>query len=400
MHNLTKVKLFRILLCFTYPLAVLFVYPFVMLKKRHTGKLFFFFDRYVIGGAQRVHIDILHSVKDEPKQVYFTRLSPNDVLKKEFYNIPFSENRDIHFWCDNLLFRLFTVHYYAFYINQHKRAHVFSSNSTFFYDMLFFLKKDVIKTELLHNFTMGKRGMEYFGLGNYQYLDNRMVIDKATKHNIINQYKEYGVPKKYNTRVHLIEPGVMIPENVEKPTGLPLKVLYAGRGGAQKRIPLLDAIASYFIKQKMPVEFHFAGSMMDELSAFVKEHSVIHGEISRQEDMYQLYKNTDVILMTSAYEGFPMLIKEGMACGCIPVVTALDGNRSHLADGENALLLKEPEKEQQVIANGIAAINRLSTDSSLRIRLSKSAYAYSTIHFNKEQFTRFYREFLLVEPFS
>lgn len=101
------------------------------------------------------------SINEVPKQVYFTRKSDNDSLKQEFYTLRNSNSEDIHIWCDYLLFRLFTVHYFAFYINRHDHVHVFSSNSTFFYDMLPFLKNHVVKTELLHNFTFGKKGMEF-----------------------------------------------------------------------------------------------------------------------------------------------------------------------------------------------------------------------------------------------
>ena len=44
----------------TYPMAIVFVYPFVLMKKKNSSGYFFFFDRYVIGGAQKVHIDILN----------------------------------------------------------------------------------------------------------------------------------------------------------------------------------------------------------------------------------------------------------------------------------------------------------------------------------------------------
>src|ERR1700730_9277936 len=112
MHNLKKIKIFRILLWITYPFAGLFIYPFALLKKKNKSQLFFFFDRYEIGGAQRVHLDILESVKDIQKQVYFTRKSLNDKLKQAFYSIPNSQNADIHFWSNNLILRLFSVHFF------------------------------------------------------------------------------------------------------------------------------------------------------------------------------------------------------------------------------------------------------------------------------------------------
>lgn len=393
MHNLTKIKIFRILLWISYPISLLLIYPFAMLRKKNSSHIFFFLDRYALGGAQRIHIDILNAIKDVHKQLYFTRFSPNDFFKNEFYSIPNTEAADIHIWCDNLLFRLFTVHYWAFYVNRHKRAHVFSSNSTFFYDMLPFLKKHVIKTELLHNFTHGKNGMEFFGLANYKLLNYRIVYDNYTLSNIKKQYLKYSVPDTYLDKILFIEPGVEMPATFHKNYQPPLNILYAGRGGPQKRINLLDCIAKHCIKKNLPVKFHFAGTMADELSEYVKQHSVLHGEISDQDKMAQLYRQSHILLMTSAYEGFPMFIKEGMANGCIPVVTALEGNKTHLRDNENSLLIENPTDEAYVVEEGINKLTKLINDSEMLVRLSHSAHQYAISHFTRERFIQQYRRF-------
>lgn len=99
--------------------------------------------------------------------------------------------------------------------------------------------------------------------------------------------------------------------------------------------------------------------------------------------------------MTSAYEGFPMFIKEGMACGCVPVVTALEGNKMHLTSGANCLLINAVENEQQVVALGVEQIKKLIHDLHLLQQLSENAYEYATTHFSKEKFNKEYRELLL-----
>ena len=393
MHNLTKIKIFRVLLWITYPVSWLIMYPASLLKKKNPGHLFFFFDRYCIGGAQRVHLDILNSIRNQPKQLYFTRHSPDAVFKKDFYEIPATDSRDIHVWCDNLLFRLFTVHYYAFYINRHSAAHIFSSNSTFFYDLLPFLKKRVVCTELLHNFTYGKKGFEFFGLANYARLQNRVVVDAATRANIKQQYAVYGIDATFADRILLIEPGVNIPPDpFNKNYETPLQVLYAGRGGAQKRVWLVSRIADYFIGEKLPVQFHFAGPVQAELSRLTRRHSVIHGEV-KGNGMAALYAQCQALILTSAYEGFPMVIKEAMAYGCVPVVTALEGNKTHLKNGRNALLIEAITDEAAVVQQGIEQIRTL-TDTARLQELSAAARAYAQKHFSKDAFMQAYRQLL------
>ena len=394
MHNLTKIKIFRVLLRITYPFALVFLYPFAVLKKRNPSGLFFFLDRYSIGGAQRIHIDILHATEEQYKKVYFTRFSPNDKMKAAFEGIPNTDVSDIHTWCDNLLFRLFSVHFYAFYLNRHKSIKVLGSNSTFFYDVLPFLASHVHKIELLHNFTFGKRGMEFFGLANHPYLDTRIVYDSFTLSNIKKQYAEFKIDPLYLDKIAFIEPGVDIPARLTKEYSSPVKVLYAGRGGPQKRIHLINKIAQRCTSGNLPVEFHFAGTMTAELSDTVKENAIIHGEVSNKADMDNLYQSAHIILLTSAYEGFPMVIKEGMAFGCVPVVTALPGNLMHLQTGQNALLIEAIEDEEEVVRSGTALIGKLAGDPVLLQKLSAQAYEYASQKFTKSIFIKEYRKLL------
>jgi glycosyltransferase involved in cell wall biosynthesis len=398
MHNLTKIKIFRCLLWITYPVSVIFIYPFALLRKKNPSHLFFFFDRYAIGGAQKIHLDILKSVENVPKMIFFTRKSPNDGLKDAFYSVPNTINYDIHTWCDYLLFRLFSVHYYSFYLNRHKRVHVLSSNSTVFYDMLPFLGTHIHKTELLHNFSYGKKGMEFFGLANYRLLDTRIVYDNFTLSNIHNQYAEYRVPAAYNEKILFIQPGVEIPGVLPLKTNPPLNILYAGRGGPQKRVWLINRIARHFLQEVSPVLFHFAGPLTGEVDPDIASASQVYGEIRTKEEMNRLYSLSHIIILTSAYEGFPMVIKEGMAYGCVPLVTALEGNKMHLKNNFNSILIDEFENEDALVKQAIIEINRLiAGDSKLR-QLSLTAYEYAVKHFDKNQFLKAYREFLMNTP--
>jgi glycosyltransferase involved in cell wall biosynthesis len=395
MHNITKIKLFRILLRITYLPALLFLYPAALLRKKSPSGLFFFFDRFSMGGAQRIHLDILKAIPEMNKQVFFTRFSPNISFKTEFFTIPNAENRDIHIWCDYLLFRLFSVHYYCFYLNRHKSAHVFGANSTFFYDMLPFLRSEIIRTELLHNFTFGKKGMEFFGLKNYRFLTHRIIYDYYTRENIVKQYAEFRIDPTYLERLRFIEPGVDIPAEKVKTFETPLKLVSAGRGGPQKRIWLLNRIAEYCIDTVLPVQFHFAGTLIPELSEKVKSHSIIHGEISDPVKMASLLSESDIAVLTSGYEGFPMFIKESMANGCIPLVTALPGNLTHLKDGYNCLLIHEIRDENGLVQESIVKIKMLIANRDLCKQLSREAYQYASIHFSRQSFNKSYRELLL-----
>ena len=240
--------------------------------------------------------------------------------------------------------------------------------------------------------------MEFFGLINYRLLTNRIVYDYYTKENIEKQYAGRHIDLSYLQRILFIEPGVDIPPEKKKSFDGPLKIICAGRGGPQKRIWLVNRIAEYFIDQNLPVSFHFAGTLIDELSEKVKTAMVTHGEISDPVKMGNLLFESDIALLTSLYEGFPMFIKESMAHGCIPVVTALSGNRMHLKDRSNSLLIQEITDEDQVVQQAIENILELAGDKNLCIRVSGEAYRYAKNYFNRAEFNKSYRDLLIPQP--
>jgi glycosyltransferase involved in cell wall biosynthesis len=394
MHNITKIKLFRIVLRITYLPSLIFLYPIVVFRKKPSSGLLFFFDRFSLGGAQRVHLDILKSVESIEKTVFFTRKSPDNTFKKEFENINHTSIHFIEKYCSYFIVRIFSVHYYSFVINLSPNARVLSSNSTFFYDMLPYIRKEVTTIELLHNFSFGKEGMEYFGLMNYRNLSWRLVIDEATRENIINQYKEFHVPVRFNERIRTIEFGVDIPAQIPEKSEHPLKIFYAGRGGPQKRIPLMNAIALHFIKSKKTVQFYFAGTFGNELTEEVRRNSICYGPISDKNILDKIFSEGHILLMTSAYEGFPVLVKEAMAHGCVPVVTALPGIMKHLTDGENSLLIKSVHDDRKLIEEGIQLINLLLEKKQVLEKISNTCYKYAKEHFDKKSFYQAYAELL------
>ncbi len=118
----------------------------------------------------------------------------------------------------------------------------------------------------------------------------------------------------------------------------------------------------------------------------------MHGEISDPIKMNSLLSRMNIALLTSSYEGFPMFIKESMAHGCIPVVTALPGNLTHLTDGVNCVLIHEIQDEVLLVREAIDKIMELTGDKNRCITLSRNAYQYAKTNFNRTRFNEAYRD--------
>ena len=54
------------------------------------------------------------------------------------------------------------------------------------------------------------------------------------------------------------------------------------------------------------------------------------GNISEQEEVNSIYRQSDVLIITSSEEGFPMVVMEAMAIGCIILATPVGDLPAHI----------------------------------------------------------------------
>jgi len=81
-------------------------------------------------------------------------------------------------------------------------------------------------------------------------------------------------------------------------------------------------------------------------------------------DIAAILRSFDVFLLTSLWEGMPLVIPQAMACRVPVVASTADGNRELIRDGQNGLLAPPSSPEQ--FARGVV---RLLREKDLRDRL-------------------------------
>jgi glycosyltransferase involved in cell wall biosynthesis len=97
----------------------------------------------------------------------------------------------------------------------------------------------------------------------------------------------------------------------------------------QKRVDRWIEVAAALHKKNPNMKFIMAGDGPDDemLRQKIKELDLINiiqltGKLS---DTYQAYKQIDIFLLTSDFEGLPLALLEAMSCGCVPVVSNVGG---------------------------------------------------------------------------
>lgn len=128
------------------------------------------------------------------------------------------------------------------------------------------------------------------------------------------------------------------------------QVLYVGKSSRAKGVPwLLDAVAMLAARRpglRLHVVGGGAGPEADALHARMDAMAPVvvrHGPLA-QAELAEVMRRCAVLVLASFYEGVPLVLAEGAACGCRLVATALPGVMTALAPrlGDRLLAVAPP----------------------------------------------------------
>ena len=188
---------------------------------------------------------------------------------------------------------------------------------------------------------------------------------------------------------------VQIPKKIrKKKNGHTLRILYVGRGTEEKRVHLIGEISQICHKKEMPVEFILVGDIINSIPEEHRKYCNFLGEIADEKRVSEIYDNSDILLLVSRYEGFPLVIMEAMAHGVVTISTDVGGISEHIRNGHNGFLIKN-ESEGLIVKNVCNVINELASNEHLMEKISTEAYKYANMNFNCENFCSKYRNLVL-----
>jgi glycosyltransferase involved in cell wall biosynthesis len=175
-----------------------------------------------------------------------------------------------------------------------------------------------------------------------------------------------------------------------------LRVLYVGRDSEEKRVRLVARVAALCRERGIAASFRLVGVSPGSIPANHKDSCECLGEVRDRARLEGIYQESDVLLLTSSREGFPLVIMEAMARGVVPVVTDVGGISRHLTDGVNGVLVPNRE-EDEIVREMAEAIVGFAADRDALRSLSAAAYEYARARFGGEGFCAAYRSLLLGE---
>ena len=202
--------------------------------------------------------------------------------------------------------------------------HIHFGLSAFF---LLFFKPDIPVILTLHGSDIQS------GQRKYLQVITKWILRKTDKVIVVNE-NMVDVTKRYISDIHLIPCGVntrlFCPQNEkeEKEDSIYHIIFPSSRNRYIKNYPLFKATCEILKdKYKLKIECHY----LEGLS---------------REEVANLYRNSDLMLLTSISEGSPQVVKEAMASD-LSVVTTNVGDVMYLLSGvANSYVAPKPESEQ------------------------------------------------------
>ena len=95
-------------------------------------------------------------------------------------------------------------------------------------------------------------------------------------------------------------------------------------------------------------------------------------------------------MITSVYEGFPMVIMESMIHGVIPICTDVGGIHEHIVHMKNGILIQNTD-EVNLIESFENQFTYLIENKDVIERLSQEALNYSVRNFSIDKFNLSYK---------
>jgi len=357
----------------------------------------FFFPDHALGGATRVHGDIAAAVSDQQPWIILTdEPAESDKFLQEFRK--HARVFDLPRWPGFRWWRGMFLGLLVAKINRQAGTTVFGGNSREFYRLVRYFSSQIRRVDLTHSiYHLDKM---HPSLPAVPWLDQRILVSPSSLDRYRIQYQQYKIPAEYLGRFLVIENGVAIPELFpDKQRAERLKVIYVGRGSPEKRVYLIGRVARQCARQGIPLSVTLYGEDVGPaIEADCRAACQVGNCVTDDAALSEIYRQADVLIMASRWEGFPLVIMEAMAEGTVPGVTeALGGIGLHIRDGENGYVITV-EDEAQIVEQMTAHLAALAGKRDLLEKMSRAAYAYAAAHFSLADCQEKYRRLVFGLP--
>ncbi len=339
--------------------------------------IFFIIPHHRIGGAERVHINIMKSLNFKP--IVFFDSCDSEEIGKEFkdnahcFLITNQKRRKYSFILVQILSYVIPVT-------------LFGSNSGLFYNFISRLNRRVKTIDLTHAFSYPENGVEITSLPFVNLIDKRIVINQKTRNDYELLYAEKGIDKSLLDRFTVIPNGIKISkfENDIETRYKNFTIGFVGRNSPEKRPELF-----FEIVKKLNLKAKIIG---DNFDVYKRDFPNVNyfENCNDSKIIRNQFSEISLLIVCSDREGFPLVIMEAMELGIPVIATDVGSISEHVLETVNGFV--GPVEPLEFLNFSSLLINTILEDKELYISLSMNAREHAVANFDIESFKIKYRE--------
>ena len=364
--------------------------------------IFCFFPLASVGGTEHVHLDVLMALGASHKEIYI-RYKVNPWKGMAFKATSEARNEGIQLLSSfklhgsvtflssyleaprlGRLIRSWYVKRLARRINSCPNALVLFWHRESIEFLWPYLDSHVRIIDIVHNNSNNQSPDAHYLLNDWApRINHRVLVNGGLKKWILPLYAAANYPDELANRISTINHTVTIPDELPNKSTSVFNVLFVGRDSKEKRMELFLEITKRLAHIPF-IQFHLIGI---EREVAIGANLTSHGVLIDRAQIESMYARAHVLVLTSESEGFPKVIAEAMAFGCVPIVTAVGAIPEVLNHGEQAILTDPLNCVNETV-------NFLSTflvDRTEYETLSKKAYLYAKEEFDTNRFNNEWR---------
>lgn len=353
--------------------------------------LFIFCPSGDIGGSIMNNADIARLFVDMKPVVIFSKKPKNNQFRYMF-DTPGVRTWDLHKRIDNKAYHFVNVFYRGVisrWINESEQPVVLGGESLYFHKVFPWLKKPVKTIELCHLPTWFNYSQQFVPDIDFRVFSTKRLLLDAQEF-----YRQQGLDESLFTRMLFIDNMIPMPEQPVYCDHKELQVVFIGRGAPQKRVYLIAEAAKRLHEKKLPVHISFVGDVSEVIDTSLLPYATFYGNVSDRQKLEEIQKKSDLLLLTSKYEGLPMTVIEMMALGKAVVSTAINAIPDYIKDGVNGFLIPDYEDEQKIVEDTVLALSVLAADRGKLHEMGKNNRAEALKRFSKDVFYRQWKQVL------
>ena len=374
-----------------------FIYPFALLGKvlariyriKRKHGVFLLYSNADIGGSTRVNIELANCLSNKDPLIIFTKKPKNNLFRQQFKDLNIA-TIDLHKFIDVKSFHFINMIFRGIiseWAKQSKIEAIIGGENIYFYKIIPLINKNIKRIEISHVDTWIN-----YSIGFHRLIDYRVFSTQNLKKKVESQYKNQKLNKEEFEKLRFIENGIKFRE-LSSINNTRMQVFFIGRGSAQKRVHLAIAIAEIIYQKQIPVDFNFVGNVGNVIDTNKYPYCTFYGDVYDESLMNEIYEKTDVLLLTSSFEGLPIVIMEIMAMGKTIVSTNVDSIPDYIENNKNGYLIQS-KKEEEIIKEGTNYIVELYKHPELRKNFGILNKEIAKEKFNLDDFCKNYNELI------